>query len=54
MDERMCDDEIRDMLNWLSRGMNADGIFAEAAVSAGLVLSEEDYEFLRECRISEW
>lgn len=49
MNERDIDDEMmRQMLDWLSRGMDESGEFPEAPVPPTLELSEEDCVFLRE------
>lgn len=49
----MIDDEmVQQMLDWLGRGMDANGNFPEINAPGETVLTEDDYEFLRQLKIA--
>lgn len=53
MQEKEFDDElIRQMLDWLSRGMDADRDFPGLCAPDVSALTEQDYEFLRQLGIA--
>lgn len=52
MDEREPDEEmLRETLEWLNRGMDADGRFPEVHPTAELALTEGDHALLRAYKI---
>ena len=53
MENKELDRElIRQMLDWLNRGVDSDGDSGDAHASFDLALTEEDREFLREVKIA--
>lgn len=51
-DEKFDDEMVRQMLNWLSRNVEADGNFPDAHALGELALTEEDHHFLRQLKIA--
>ncbi len=51
-DEKFDDEMNQQMLDWLGRGMDANGNFPEVHTPDEIVLTEEDHQFLRQLKIA--